>query len=69
MAINERISKLVYQNIASEQQSSDGGTQLRFKSFKPKREIFRAILKDLMNKRDENGVFFNGDKSPSLSLE
>lgn len=62
MAINERISKLVYQNIASEQQSSDGGTQLRFKSFKPKREIFRAVLKDLMNKRDENGVFFNGDK-------
>lgn len=62
MAINERISKLVYQNIASEQQSSDGGTQLRFKSFKPKREIFRAVLKDLMNKRDENGVFFDGDK-------
>ncbi|MBQ5511136.1 MAG: DUF559 domain-containing protein, partial [Prevotella sp.] len=36
-----------------EQQSSDEGTQLKFKSFKPKKEIFRAILKDLMNKRDE----------------
>lgn len=62
MAVNEKITKLIYQDVNDEQQSSDEGTQLKFKSFKPKKEIFRAILKDLMNKRDENGVFFNGDK-------
>ena len=63
MAINEKVSKLIYQDVNNEQQSSEEGTQLRFKSFKPKREIFRAVLKDLMNKRDGVGVFYDGDKN------